>query len=95
MTLATYFGIAIGILFQVADYYSTRWALKNNPKAYEQNPIVRKVGLLPAKLFGAGVTILGFWLIQTHIPATIIATLLIGIAGVYITFNNISVGHDR
>ena len=73
------------VLCHVGDYLSTRKAFAAG--AVEANPVVRRLGLLPAKLLGAGITTLPLWVLGSTL-ATGVYTAVVCLAYAWVIRNN-------
>lgn len=62
----------------VGDYFGTTAAIKSG-NGYEANPFVRKIGLIPAKLIGIGLSVF----LAVFAPPAILIALTVGICALY------------
>jgi hypothetical protein len=79
-------------LCHLGDYASTRRAFAAG--AIEANPLVRRLGLLPAKLLGVALTLTPV-LVYGITGATLLYTLLVCLVYAWVIWHNLRVARGR
>lgn len=96
MTIAFWVCVIVLIVTQIADYYSSKFAMRNL-NALEANWFVRTIGLLPMKIAGSVLYVLIAYVmafIQVNITLLIAITIGITVFYSWVILHNFNIGKD-